>query len=153
MGQVITTLFALPVITTVVNFSKLDTKKVITCFSNFNEQDFLFDLQNSGLQYVYQIKNPDEAVEFWTKTFISVYDKHAPFRKKRVKHVIKPPWITREIDEEICYRDFLLKSGKRELFLSKNKEIRSHQWNVKQNASIFKHWLFHAKIQGRSGRQ
>ena len=51
-------------------FPKIGHKKInYRYFSNFNEQDFLFGLQNSDLEYVYQIRNPDEAVEFWTKTF------------------------------------------------------------------------------------
>ena len=97
----------------------MDAKKLLTdvLVTSINK---LFDLNNSGLEYVYQIRNPGEAVEFWTETFISVYDKHAPFRKKRVKHVTKPSWITREIDEEIYYRDFLLKSGKRTIQRQRN---------------------------------
>ena len=79
-----------------------------------------------------QFRNPDEAVEFWTKTFLSAYDKHAPFRKKRVKHVTKPPWITREIDEEIYYRDFLLKSGKRELFKRQRNKVTSMKRKAKR---------------------
>ena len=123
MGQVIATLFVSPVITNAVNFPKLDTKKLITdvLVTSMNKT-FSLTYKNSGLEYVYQIRNPDEAVEFWTKTFNSVYDKHAPFRKKRIKHVTKSPWITREIDEEIYYRDILLKSGKDNY--SKDKEIR-----------------------------
>ena len=31
------------------------------CFSKFSEQDFFFGLKNSGLENVYQIRNPDEA--------------------------------------------------------------------------------------------
>ena len=81
---------------------------------------------------MYQFRNPDEGVEFWTKTFLSVYDKHAPFRKKRVKHVTKPPWITREIDEEIYYRDFLLKSGKRELFKRQRNKATSMKRKAKR---------------------
>ena len=58
---------------------------------------------------MYQIRNSDKALAFGPIPLISVYNKHAPFRKKRVKHVTKPPWITREIDDEIYYRDFFLK--------------------------------------------
>ena len=71
-------------------------------------------------------------VEFWTKTFISAYNNHAPFRKKRVKHVTKPPWITRELDEEIYYRDFLLKSGKRELFNRQRNKVTSMKCKAKR---------------------
>ena len=52
------------------------------CFGNFSAQDFLFVLQNSGLEYVHRIRKPDEAVEFWTKTFIYVYNSNAPFESK-----------------------------------------------------------------------
>ena len=102
------------------------------CFSKFNEHDFLMDLLNSDLEYVYQIRNPDEAVEFWTQTFISVYNKHAPFQKKRVKHVTKPPWVTKEIDKEIHYRDLLLKTGKRDLFKMQRNKVTSMKRKAKR---------------------
>ena len=120
-----------------------------------NQQDFLFDLQNSGLGYVYQIRNPDEAVELWTQTFISVYKKQAPFLKKTVKQVTKPPWITREIDEEIYYRGLFLKSGKGELFKTQRNEVTlmNRKLNANLDANIFKNWLFHANLEDRLVKQ
>jgi exonuclease III len=79
------------------------------CFSKFDEDKFQIDLLNANLQYVYQIRDPDDAVNYWVKQFCQVYNKHAPLLKKRVQYKTKPPWLTKEIEKEIQYRDYLKK--------------------------------------------
>ena len=54
------------------------------CFSRFDTNAFLFDLSHSHLEYVYQIRDPDQALDYWIETFLATYDKHAPFKKKRI---------------------------------------------------------------------
>ena len=91
-------------------------------FRTFNSDLFMFDLINSDLNYVYQIRDPDQALNHWIKTFLTIYNKHAPIQSKRVKHTAKPPWLTNEIEHEINYRDQLLKKGDRKQFkLQRNK--------------------------------
>ena len=46
--------------------------------THFDKDAFLLDLVHSQLSQVYQYTDPDEALEFWYKTFSSVYNKHAP---------------------------------------------------------------------------
>ena len=58
---------------------------------------------------MYQIRYPYVALDHWVNTFVSIYDKHAHFQKKRVKQSTKPPWLTKEIESEIHYRNHLLK--------------------------------------------
>ena len=60
------------------------------CFSNFNEQFFLNDLSLSPLAMVYNITEPTEALDFCLDTFNNMYDKHAPYKQKRVRSVPKP---------------------------------------------------------------
>ena len=84
------------------------------CFSNFNEQLFLNDLSVSPLAMVYNITEPTEALDFWLDTFNTVYDKHAPYKQKRVRSVPKPKWFTKELQEAIYLRDFLKKHGQHE---------------------------------------
>ena len=85
--------------------------KVITyrSYTNFDENSFLQDLAKSPLSNVYQYTDPDKAFEFWYNVFVNVYDNHAPLLTKRVKHTIKPPWLTNDIKQETCLRDKLLK--------------------------------------------
>ena len=51
--------------------------------TSFNERDYLFDLQNSCIECVYQIRNPMKRRIFGLKSFFLMYNKHAPFQKKR----------------------------------------------------------------------
>ena len=88
--------------------------KTITyrCFSKFDKDLFLFDLLNSPLSSVYQFTDPDKTLEVWYSIFVSVYNKHAPFKTKRVRHTTRPPWLTENIQNEIHLRDLLSKHGK-----------------------------------------
>ena len=95
------------------------------CFSNFNADIFLLDLMNSSLSDVYQYTDPNEAFEVWCNNFLNIYNKHAPFKTKRVRHVAKVPWITREIYDEINLRDHLLKSGHNEEYKKQRNKVTS----------------------------
>ena len=95
------------------------------CFSKFDKDSFLHDLFNSGLEHVYQLRDPDAAIEHWINTFLSVYNRHAPFQKKRVRHMTKPLWLTSEIEKEIHYRDYLVKSGTHDQIQSQRNKITS----------------------------
>ena len=55
------------------------------CFTHFDKDAFLLDLVHSQLSQVYQYTDPDEALEFWYKTFSSVYNKHTPFMTKETR--------------------------------------------------------------------
>ena len=94
-------------------------------FANFDENRFLFDLANSPLSNVYNFTDPEEALTFWCNTFLNVYDKHAPFKTKRIKHSTKPPWILKEIDDAICIRDNLLKTKQYEEFRKQRNKVTS----------------------------
>ena len=92
-------------------------------FAKFDSDKFLFDLSQANLEFVYQIRDPDQALDFWLKSFTQVYDKHAPFKEKRIKYSPKHPWLTKEIEAEIHYRDKLLKDDKKQS--SKYNETKS----------------------------
>lgn len=100
-------------------------------FTKFDKDLFISDLLNSNLDYVYQIRDADEAVDHWTKTFISIYNKHAPVSSKRVKYVTKPPWLTKEIEKEMHYRDCLLKKGDRDLFKRQRNKVTAMKRRAK----------------------
>jgi len=95
------------------------------CFTHFDKDAFLHDLVHSQLSQVYQYTDPNEALEFWDKTFSSVYNKHAPFMTKHVKYTRKPPWLSKEIEEALHQRDRLLKAGKCEEFKKQRNKVTS----------------------------
>ena len=109
------------------------------CFSKFDENEFLTDLCNSELPQVYNITDPDQAVQFWIKTFSNIYDKHAPFKTKRTKRAPKPRWLTKEIQEAIHLRDYLKKHGYHE----ESKKIRNaiNSQKRKEKQKYFQHLL------------
>ena len=95
------------------------------CFKQFNVENFLSDLANSSFDSIYQIRNPDDAADFWINTFSFIYNKHAPFIKKRVRHIIKPPWITKAIDAEIETRNYLKQFGSITQFKMQRNKVNS----------------------------
>ena len=92
-------------------------------FAKFDENKFLNDLINSPLACTYNYTNPEEATEFWLKTFTSIYDKHAPFKTHRVKHTSEPKWMTDEIKTESFLRDDLLRAGNNEKYVAQRKKV------------------------------
>ena len=60
---------------------------------------------------VYNLSDPSDAREFWIKTFSDIYNKHAPFKTKRIQQKVKPNWLSTKLQEAIRLRD-LLKTNK-----------------------------------------
>lgn len=48
---------------------------------NFNEKAFLNDLYNSDVHLTTEIPDTALALDFFSKSFLSVVDRHAPFKK------------------------------------------------------------------------
>ena len=56
------------------------------------------------------LNNPNEMWNFWKHLLMSVIDKHAPLKTKRIRSN-RSPWITNELLSEIYKRDFLKKKA------------------------------------------
>ena len=93
----------------------------------------MLELVQSQLSSVYQYTDPDEALEFWHKTFSAIYNKHAPFKTKRIKYTRKPPWLSKEIEEAMHLRAKLLKSSKHEDFKKQRIKVTSMLHAAKKN--------------------
>jgi len=115
LGVVNTYLFALHGLKKAKRIPKAAHKEIqYRCFTHFDKDGFLLDLIHSQPSQVYQYTDPGEALEFWYKTFSSVYNKHAPSLTKRVKYTRRPPWLSKEIEEAMHQRNRLLKARKHE---------------------------------------
>ena len=60
-------------------------------------------LSNQNWAYVGVFEDPDEMWHVWKAIFNSVVDKHAPFRKKRVR-TSKSPWISSHLEIQRSFR-------------------------------------------------
>ena len=109
-----------------VKIPKISHKEITyRSFAKFDQQSFLADLMTSPLNNVYNYTDPEEALDFWIQNFKSVYDNHAPFKTRRVKHTPKPKWLTKEIEDACFKRDRLLKEGKLEEFRTQRNKVTS----------------------------
>jgi hypothetical protein len=72
---------------------------------NFNSNTFLLDLSRETFDDVYQCSNPEDALNLWYSKFNLLLDKHAPLKKRRVKHQTLPKWLTPEIINTMKERD------------------------------------------------
>ena len=108
-----------------VKILKLHIRNTVPMLYSFDKDAFLLDLVHSQLSQVYQYTDSAEALEFWYKTFSSVYNKHAPFMTKRVRYTRKPPWLSKEIEEAMHQRDRLLKARKHEEFKKQRNKVTS----------------------------
>ena len=46
---------------------------------------------------VFNYNDPSEALAFWYAAILPVVNKHAPLKRKRVKHPKLPPWLTKDM--------------------------------------------------------
>ena len=60
---------------------------------NFNEEEFLADVELIQWDDISPFSHPNEMWEFWKNQFLTCIDKHAPMRSKRIGKK-KSPWIT-----------------------------------------------------------
>ena len=76
-------------------------------FKNFNQSAFLSDLDKTPFHTVLLANDPNTALSIWYDLFLSVLNKHAPLREKRVKSLTLPPWLTPEIMQAMKLRNEL----------------------------------------------
>ena len=90
-----------PVLMSITNKVQKQKKKGHTCIQyrclkKFNKEDFLADLSTLPFNAIYNITEPNEAIEFLCKLLLIAIDKHAPIRSKRIKQEDIPAWISNE---------------------------------------------------------
>ena len=96
---------------------------------NFNEQNFIKELQEQRWEYIYIFAtDPNCMWEIWKTLFLKVLNKHAPMQNKKVRSK-NVPWITRKIKELIISRDKL----KRKAIVTK---LETDWYNYKQISKV-----------------
>jgi len=101
-------------------------------FKHFDENQFLLDVYNTSFWVLYNEHNAEKALDNFNDMFLSIIEKHAPLRQRRVKNMSSPPWITNDLKNAMAKRD-QLKSAQTE----KKKEIeRVLQQDKKEEGKI-----------------
>ena len=97
-GLVIKDHFALNAVLNITKPAKL--RKVITYrdFRNFNQEELREALIQSDLTSEIKHLNPDELVQLYNDTLISLLDQYAPVKSKEITIGKNPPWSSSEIN-------------------------------------------------------
>ena len=82
------------------------------CFKQFDERAFLMDLHVIPFENVYNFSDSNVALSHWIDLFHDVINKHAPLKKKRVKHQTLPPWLNTDIKQAMLLGDKCRKQKK-----------------------------------------
>ena len=99
-------------------------------FKHFDNDDFLRDLSSAPFAAVFGAADPTTALIIWYDGFLPVIEKHAPLRRKRVKHPTLPQWLSTDIITAMKTRDKLKKEKKFDDY----KKYRSKVTNLVQAA-------------------
>ena len=106
---------------------------VYRCFKHFNEQSFLLDLSLIPFNYVYNIDDPDLAFSYFIKSFLTIANKHAPLKEKRVRQQTLPPWFTPEIKKAMFTRDTFKKQKQFEEYKKARNRVNNLVRQAKRN--------------------
>ena len=74
-------------------------------FKNFNEAEFIEDLQTVPWDTIKLFEDIDDIMDAWLDLFSQVDDKHVPIKQHRVKRKNQPEWMSDEILEAMKCRD------------------------------------------------
>ena len=106
---------------------------IYRCFKHFNEQAFLMDLSLACFDYVYNFEDPDSALSYLTKTFLTVANKHAPLKEKRIRQQTLPPWFNTDIQKAMLTRDTFKKQKNFEDYKKARNRVNSMVRQAKRN--------------------
>jgi hypothetical protein len=75
-------------------------------YTKFSVNDFINDLEKSGLDEICLLSNLEDAWQKWKTTFLLAANKHCPFTERRVKNRSNS-WITPDLIKLMYRRDYL----------------------------------------------
>ncbi|KAK3099743.1 hypothetical protein FSP39_008908 [Pinctada imbricata] len=102
-------------------------------YKNFDEAKFLQDLTDINFNELKNFTEPNLALDQFYKLFVSVLDKHAKIKSKRVKCKNTPKWITTEINDARHKRDFFHKKGEMDNFRKWRNKVTELIRNAKRD--------------------
>ncbi|CAC5389868.1 unnamed protein product [Mytilus coruscus] len=75
-------------------------------FQNFNENNVLEDLNKTNFDQIQQKSDIQSATDMWYKLFLSVINRHAPVKVKKIKHIHQPDRLTDEVKDAQKKRNY-----------------------------------------------
>ena len=66
------------------------------CYTNFEADNFNFDLQSAPFQLTEIFSDPDDCHWYFEKLFTDILDKHAPIKTKKVR-AKQPPYMNSDL--------------------------------------------------------
>ena len=106
---------------------------VYRCFKHFNEQAFLTDLSLVPFNYVYNFDDPDSALSHLTEALLTVANKHAPLKEKRIRQQTLPPWFNADIKKAMFTRDTFKKQKNFEEYKKARNRVTNLVRQAKRN--------------------
>ena len=94
-------------------------------FKKFEPLAFLHDLSQLPFSEIYQLTDPDAAIQKWYDLFLSVLNRHAPLCRKRIKNKQLPSWLTQDIIKAMSVRDRLKRDGKTDEYKKMRNRVTS----------------------------
>ena len=79
-------------------------------FKNFRSESFRNDIASQSWDDLLMLEDQNDMWLAWKTLFLSVVDKHAPIRTKRVR-LSKCPWVTPQLKKYMYERDKLKKKA------------------------------------------
>ena len=67
---------------------------------NFNNANFLQNLERFYWDDLVDLDDPTIAAQFWTRVFVGLLDKHAPFRQRKGKIFMRRGLLTSRLGRE-----------------------------------------------------
>ena len=107
------------------NMTKGHTTVQYRCLKHFEQDAFLWDLSLAPFVNVFSFSGPNQALTAWYEAFLPVVEKHAPVRKRRVKHSTLPQWLSSEIIKAMKHRDRLKRDKKFEDYKKQRNKVTS----------------------------
>ena len=121
-------------------------------FKHFDESKFKNDLINATWPCIDNFQDVNRALTAWTKVFLSVVDKHAPCRTRRIRN--KPsPWLNPNIKQLMFKRDWLKRKATKTGMLEDWSAYRTSRNLVNKEVRLAKKRFYQSRINEASGDQ
>ena len=103
------------------------------CYKHFKTNEFYESLAKVNFDNVLSSTDPNKAIEIIHELLISVINKHAPLRTKRIKNCDIPLWLNKETIEAMQKRDSIDKKTQFDLFKIQRNIVNNMVKNDKRN--------------------